>query len=131
VKVVIGVHIGVMCPSTVIERVLDELECRDADPVEGEMIGAAHSFRTDSRGPEVVQRLEPGREYWFGRRVLLRIDPSDLPGAVVHVEVDRMPDMSRLRLDGPGSFAESLRQLQLFGVGDLGPGGQVFLDVSL
>ena len=83
----------------VVQRVLDELEARQADGVERQVIGAAgiadrHAWST----PRSLERREPRFEDRPHRVVALQVDAADLAAAVVEVEVAGELGVLRLEL---------------------------------
>ena len=88
-EVIIAVHIAVMGPGSIFYWILNELETGKADAVEGNVIGAAGVAHRNRRRAEVREREKPCLEDRGGGRIALGIDASDLPAAIVQIEVNR------------------------------------------
>ena len=71
----------------VIQYVLDELKSRQADLLESLVIGTGGSIWRDMSRAQIMKRLEPGFKDWTDGGVLLRVDPANLTGPVIDVEV--------------------------------------------
>ena len=84
---VLHVEVRVVDVAEVVQLVLHELEARDADAVEADVVGAARVALGDDGRADVVPRLQPVLEDRRDRQVLLRIDAADLAAAVVQIEV--------------------------------------------
>ena len=55
----VDVHVRVVRPRVVLDRILDELKARQPDRVERQVIGAAGVADRQRRHPEVLERLHP------------------------------------------------------------------------
>lgn len=97
-----GVHIGVVGTCLVVHGVLDELEARQADGVEGEMVRAAGIARGESGCGEVGQGSEPLFEDRANGVVALEIDATDATCAIIQVVVgvERLPLLGGLQRAG-------------------------------
>src|SRR5207253_2296095 len=98
-------------PRAVFHFILYELESRDPDRIERQVVGAARVTHRDGRRAQVIERLEPLREDRSYRRIFLRIDTADLPRAIVHVEVRRDLLLLRLQLQRPVSWPQEVRNI--------------------
>lgn len=96
----VDILVGVVGARFVVERVLDELEARDADRVEGEVVGAAGVLHADGGDAEVFQRRDPLLEDGADRRVLLQVGAADLARSVIEVEVAGDEALLGLELEG-------------------------------
>ena len=72
-----------MCSSLVVDRILDELKCRDSDVIEILMISAADALHRQRCGAKRCERLQPSFEDRAHRFISLQEDAADLPGPVV------------------------------------------------
>jgi len=88
-QVIVCVHIGVVRAGAVFDRVLNELETRQTNPVEREMVGAACVFRRYRSGPQVVERFEPLGKNRSCFLIALQIHPSNFTGPIIDIEVSR------------------------------------------
>ena len=87
--VVVDILVRVVQAGEIVERILDELEARDADVIERQVVRAFRVLQGDGRHSEVLQRLHPGLEDRPDLEVLLEIDAADAARAVVVVEISR------------------------------------------
>src|SRR5437879_2467927 len=77
----------------ILHWVLQESKAGKADPGEGRVIGAAGLDGTagggahDGGGAEIVERDQPGFEYWLNHVVAADVDPAELASAGVIVVV--------------------------------------------
>ena len=109
----------------VVQTILDELEPRQADAIEGNVVGAAGIAGDHGGGADVVERLQPGLEDRHYRQVFLGMDAAEAARAVVHVEVGGEAVVFALLLQRTGGFAQRRRQRLLLGIGRFRPGGEV------
>src|SRR5579859_2203761 len=120
-----------MGSALIVERILNELEAGQADGVERKMIGAAGVAHGERRDAEILERRNPLPEDRLLCGIALEIDPADLSGAVVDIEVriERLP--LRLGFDGTGGLADELRQLHRLRIGGEREGSEVLFDIAL
>src|SRR5271165_7611646 len=76
-----------MCARFVFDRILNELKSRNADCVEGQMIGAAGVAHGERGHAEILEGFHPGFEDGRDGFVLLKINTANLTRAVVDVEI--------------------------------------------
>ena len=129
-EALVGVEVGVVRAGLVLDLVLDELEARQADPVEGLVVGAGGVVHRHGRHAEVLERRDPALEDRDDRGVLLGVDAPDLSGPVVDVEVRRELRVLGLRRDRPGRLPEVVGLL-LLRVGHRRARREVVRDVGL
>ena len=82
------IHIAMMGPRVVLERVLNELESRQADGIVREVIGAASIGDGNRVHAHGLEGLHPFLEDRPGRFVPLQINAAEFAAAVVNVEVN-------------------------------------------
>src|SRR5688572_6717833 len=56
---IVGIHVGVVCPRLVLDWILNELEARQPDSVEGKMIRACRVADRQCRHALILERLHP------------------------------------------------------------------------
>lgn len=74
-------------PGVVLDGILDELESGQADRVEGEVVRSTRILRGQRRRSQIVERGQPGPEDRADGVIPLEVDPADLPGSVIEIEV--------------------------------------------
>ena len=74
-------------PAFIVNWILNELEARQAQIIEIQMICTTNTLNYQSVGSQVVERLQPGLEYRPDSFVTLKIDTPDFTGPIVEVEV--------------------------------------------
>ena len=126
-----GVFVGVVRAGLVVHVVLDELEARDADGVEAEVVSAAGVAVGDGGDAEVFEGGDPLGEDGADGGVALGVDAADFAGAVVDVEVGADELLLGLDLKGAGGAAHELRQGELVGFGGEPGGAEVLGAVAL
>ena len=99
----------------VFDFILNELESRQSNCVERQVICSAGVPHRHCRGAEVFERLEPGFEDGDDGRVFLRVNAAQFSGAVIDIEVRGELCMLRLDRQRSGVAAERGRQIALFG----------------
>ena len=109
------VLIRVVRAALVVQRVLDELESRNAYCIEAQVVGAAGVAVGDGGYAQVLERRDPLRKDGRDGRVALGVDAANLAGAVIHIEVTGDELLFRLYFEGPSCAPHELRQLQLVG----------------
>src|SRR5690606_3845651 len=115
--VVVGVQVGVVDVGAVVQAIVHELEARQADPVERDVVGAAGVARDHHGGADVGERRHPCLEDRHRGQVLLGVHAADLARAVVQVEVGREPVVRGLALQLATVLAQERRQRLLRRVG--------------
>ena len=83
-----------MGPRIVVDRILHELERRQAYVIEIQVVGAADALDRERRCAQRGKRLQPRFEDRADRFVPLQENAADLAGAVVEVEVARQLAMA-------------------------------------
>ncbi len=83
----VHVHVRVVRPRVVLDRVLNELESGQADGVERQVIGATRVTDRHGLHAQVVERFHPGLENRRDRLVPLEVHAANRAGSVVHVEI--------------------------------------------
>src|SRR3989442_7565492 len=72
---------------SVIERILNELEPRDADSIKSLMVGATGVAYTHRGYAQIFQRLDPlGKDRSYSG-ILLKINAANLAAAIIDVEI--------------------------------------------
>src|SRR5437899_6244507 len=85
-----------MRAALVLDGILNELEARQADGVEREVVSASGIRKTERLRLQIRKRLKPAAEKRPRRLIALHIDPSDFSGAIVQIEVSAEPLVVRL-----------------------------------
>jgi len=86
-EMVIDVHVRVMNAGRIVERVLDELEGREADIVERAVVRAARVTQDGLGHAQIGEGLHPLLENRFDGGIALAIDAADAAAPVVKVEI--------------------------------------------
>src|SRR5258706_10297483 len=86
-QAIIHIHIRVVGARLILDRILNELESRNADGIEGLMVGAAGVAHGDGIHAEIFERFHPGLENWLYGGILLQVNAANFSTAVVHVEI--------------------------------------------
>src|SRR5215470_13303214 len=76
-----------MGPRLVLDRILDELETRNADRVERKVVGSTGVTHGKRGHAQVPEGLHPCFEDWRHGFVFLHVHAADLPRTIVHVKV--------------------------------------------
>jgi hypothetical protein len=96
-RFLVDIQVGMVHARAVVERILDELESRQPDRVEVEVVGAARAADRDRAGSQVGERLEPLFEDRAHAIVALQVDAANPARSVVDVEIAR--ELCVLRLE--------------------------------
>src|SRR5713101_6806419 len=76
-----------VCARSVIERILNELEPRDAHSIKSLMVGATGVARTQRGYAQIFQRLNPlGKDRSYSG-ILLKVNAANLAAAVIDIEI--------------------------------------------
>src|ERR1700722_18446644 len=78
-----GIHVGVVGPRLIVHWILDVLEARQTNRIEGQVIGSTRVSVGDRGHAKIGQRCDPLLEDWADGEVLLCVDSAYLSGAVV------------------------------------------------
>src|SRR5580692_77790 len=111
----VRVHIRVVRTRAVIQRILNELEPRDAHRVERFMIRAACISYRDCAHAEIAQRRHPLLEDGTDGGILLQVDTANFSRAVIQIEISRNFLLLRFQLNWTDRLAHEVRQVQLVG----------------
>src|SRR5579871_97924 len=76
-----------MRAAAILQRILNELECRQTDTVERDVVRAPRVPNRQRGRAQILQRLHPSLEDWTRLVVVLDVDAADLAAAVVEVIV--------------------------------------------
>ena len=99
------IHVGMMGPGAVFERVLDEAESGESDRLERRVVGAADARGRlagtaygNGRHAQVSERFHPGAEYGCDPFVPVQADAADRSGPGIDVEIGGESGVIRLQL---------------------------------
>ena len=105
--------VGVVGAAFVIQIVLDELEARNPDSIEAQVIGTACIAIRNGGDAQILQRRDPLSKNRRNGRVTLRVDAADFARAIVHIEIRRDQLLFRLHFQRTRRAPHELRQCHL------------------
>src|SRR5882762_10362179 len=76
-----------MGSAEIIHWILDELEARQANGIEGLVVGSAGIGKRQGFGAQIVKRFEPATEERTHRLIPLHIDTANFAGPIVEIEI--------------------------------------------
>ena len=109
---IVSIHTGMVRDAAIIERVLNELEPRQTDGIQRQMVRAAGVLDGDGGRTLVAEGRQPGFKQRAHRIVPLQVDAANLAAAVIQIEVARELGVVRQKFHGFG-IAEMLLHVGL------------------